>query len=61
MALVGPVGDALGIPMTFVLVGALPVVLACAAIAIWRLDRDELAHPLDAPAEPTPVVTLRAS
>lgn len=58
MALAGPVGDALGIPMTFVLVGAIPVALACAAIAIWRLDRDELAHPLDVPA---PAVTAPAS
>ena len=58
MALAGPVGTTLGIPMTFVLVGAIPVALACAAIAIWRLDRDELAHPLDASAPP---VTTPAS
>ena len=46
MALAGPVGDAVGIPTTFVVAGALPVVLAVAAIALWRLHRDEVAHPL---------------
>lgn len=52
MALAGPVGDALGLPITFVLAGAVPVFLALAAIVGWRLDRDELAHPLDpAPAD----------
>jgi MFS family permease len=48
MALAGPVGDALGLPITFVLVGAIPVFLAIAAILGWRLYRDEIAHPLDA-------------
>ncbi|MBP2365812.1 MFS transporter [Pseudonocardia parietis] len=46
MALAGPVGEAIGIPTTFVVAGALPVVLALAAIALWRLPRDEIAHPL---------------
>ncbi|MHA6785334.1 MFS transporter [Pseudonocardia saturnea] len=48
MALAGPVGDALGLPVTFVLAGTIPVFLAVAAILGWRLYRDELAHPLDA-------------
>lgn len=48
MALAGPVGVGLGVPMTFVLAGALPVFLAIAAILGWRLPRDEIAHPLDA-------------
>jgi MFS family permease len=53
MALAGPVGEWLGVPLTFVLAGAIPVFLAIAAIAGWRLPQDELAHPLDpAPAEP---------
>jgi hypothetical protein len=47
MALAGPVGDALGLPVTFVLAGAIPVFLAVAAILGWRLYRDEIAHPLD--------------
>jgi MFS family permease len=49
MALAGPVGEWLGIPMTFVLAGAVPVFLAVAAIVGWRLPADEIAHPLDAP------------
>jgi MFS family permease len=51
MAVAGPVGEALGIPMTFVLAGLIPVFLATAAILGWRLPADEIAHPLDAPAE----------
>ena len=49
MALAGPVGEWLGVPMTFVLAGAIPVFLAVAAIVGWRLPADEIAHPLDAP------------
>jgi MFS family permease len=52
MAVAGPVGEWLGIPLTFVLAGAIPVFLALAAIVGWRLPRDEIAHPLDsAPGE----------
>lgn len=54
MALAGPVGDSLGLPVTFVLVGAIPVFLAIAAILGWRLYRDEIAHPLDVPATAAP-------
>jgi MFS family permease len=50
MAIAGPVGEWLGVPMTFVLAGAIPVFLAVAAIVGWRLPADEIAHPLDAPA-----------
>lgn len=46
MALAGPVGAAIGIPTTFVIAGALPLALALAAITLWRLPRDETAHPL---------------
>ncbi len=64
MAVAGPVGEWIGIPMTFVLAGAIPIFLAAAAIIGWRLPADEIAHPLDpapdtaeekpesAPAEP---------
>jgi MFS family permease len=55
MAVAGPVGEALGIPMTFVLAGLIPVFLAAAAILGWRLPADEIAHPLDAPAEANPL------
>ena len=51
MALAGPVGESIGIPLTFVLAGAVPLVLAVVAILAWRLPRDEVAHPL----EPAPV------
>jgi hypothetical protein len=52
MALAGPVGDGLGIPLTFVLAGTIPVLLAVAAILGWRLRADEIANPLDpAPAD----------
>jgi MFS family permease len=49
MALAGPAGEWLGVPMTFVLAGAIPVFLAVAAIVGWRLPADEIAHPLDPP------------
>ncbi len=53
MALAGPVGSSLGLPLTFVLAGVIPVFLAVAAIVGWRLRADEIAHPLDtAPAAP---------
>lgn len=51
MAAAGPVGESLGLPLTFVLAGAIPVFLAVAAILGWRLPRDEIENPLDpAPA-----------
>lgn len=53
MALAGPVGDLIGIPLTFVLAGAVPVFLALAAIIGWRLPADEVAHPLDPATAPT--------
>jgi MFS family permease len=52
MAVAGPVGERLGVPMTFVLAGLVPVFLAVAAIVGWRLPADEIAHPLDTPADP---------
>ncbi|GAY10178.1 H+ antiporter protein [Pseudonocardia sp. N23] len=56
MALAGPIGEWLGIPLTFLLAGTVPVLLAVAALVGFRLDRDETAHPLDTapPAEPDP-------
>lgn len=47
MALAGPVGERVGIPITFVVAALVPPVLAVVALAAWRLPRDELAHPLD--------------
>lgn len=45
-ALAGPVGEAVGIPTTFLLAGLVPLPLAVLALLIWRLPKDELAHPL---------------
>ncbi len=56
MAIAGPVGEWIGIPLTFVLAGTIPVFLAVAAIIGWRLPADEIAHPL----EPEPTVDPRS-
>jgi MFS family permease len=56
MALAGPIGEVVGIPLVFLVAGLAPPVFAVAAILIWRLPQDELAHPLDlVPDEPGPV------
>ena len=47
MALAGPIGVAFGIPLTFVIVGTVPVFLAVAVILIARMPQDEIANPLD--------------
>jgi hypothetical protein len=47
MALAGPVGEAVGIPLVFLIAGLTPPLFAVAAILIWRLPQDELANPLD--------------
>lgn len=52
MAIAGPVGVAIGLPITFVIAGAVPTVLAIAAILIARMPKDELDHPLDTAIEP---------
>lgn len=46
MAAAGPVGEALGLPLTFALAGTVPAVLAVVVLLVWRLPRDERAHPL---------------
>jgi hypothetical protein len=52
MAAAGPIGEAVGIPLTFLIAGIVPVGLAVIAIVGWRLPADELAHPLDPDPEP---------
>jgi MFS family permease len=47
MALAGPVGERLSVPVTFVVVAVIPVLLAGIALVVWRLPADEIAHPLD--------------
>jgi MFS family permease len=49
MAIAGPAGASFGVAEVFLVSGIIPVFLATAAILIPRLDRDELAHPLDYP------------
>ncbi|RBQ17011.1 MFS transporter [Spongiactinospora rosea] len=51
MALAGPVSEAVGLTPTFVIAGLLPLPIAIAAILLARLPADEIAHPLDHPAE----------
>jgi hypothetical protein len=60
MAIAGPAGAAFGITAVFVIAGIVPVFLALAALMVPRLDRDELAHPLDHP-EPAPVKGVSGS
>ncbi|HLT82627.1 MAG TPA: hypothetical protein VKZ83_00225, partial [Phototrophicaceae bacterium] len=40
-------GEAFGLRPVFLLAGLLPAVFAVVAIALARMARDELAHPLD--------------
>jgi MFS family permease len=47
MAIAGPAGAAFGLEAVFIVSGVAPVFLAGATILLPRLDRDELAHPLD--------------
>ena len=49
MAIAGPVGEAVGLTPTFLVVGVFPTVLAVATLLIARLRTDELAHPLRSP------------
>ncbi|ALL79835.1 MFS transporter (plasmid) [Pseudonocardia sp. EC080610-09] len=50
MALAGPASQAVGLHMTFLIAGLVPVLVAAIAIVVARLPADEIAHPLtDAP------------
>jgi MFS family permease len=46
MAVAGPVGEAIGVPLTFVVAATIPTFLGVAAILAWRLPADEIAHPI---------------
>jgi MFS family permease len=61
MAVAGPVGEAIGYGWTFLIAGAVPVVIAVAAILIARMPRDELEHPLDLGADDQRAAVGRAS
>ncbi|RBY97014.1 MFS transporter [Blastococcus sp. TF02-8] len=54
MALAGPLSELVGLTGAFLVAGLAPPVLAVVAILAARLPADELAHPLDVPAEETP-------
>ena len=56
MAIAGPAGAAFGLAAVFLVAGFVPVLLAAAAILVPRLDRDELAHPLDHPVQDHPAM-----
>jgi MFS family permease len=47
MAIAGPAGTAFGLEAVFLVAGVAPVFLAAATLLLPRLDRDEVAHPLD--------------
>jgi formate hydrogenlyase subunit 4 len=55
MAIAGPAGDLLGLPVTFLIVGLVPLLIGLVAIVVARMTTDEIAHPLDAAAEPAEV------
>ncbi|HEX2108106.1 MAG TPA: MFS transporter [Rubrobacteraceae bacterium] len=61
MALAGPAGAAFGLAAVFLVAGVAPVFLAAATIMLFRLDRDELAHPLDHPKAGGPAATDQPS
>jgi predicted MFS family arabinose efflux permease len=61
MALAGPAGAAFGLAAVFLVAGVAPVFLAAATILLFRLDRDELAHPLDHPKAGGPAATDQPS
>jgi MFS family permease len=52
MALAGPIGERLTVPVTFVAAAAIPALLAVLALTVWRLPADEVAHPLDRAGDP---------
>jgi MFS family permease len=60
MAVAGPAGAVFGLAAVFLVAGVMPVLLAVAAILIPRLDRDELAHPLDHPLQDHPAAGERS-
>ena len=48
MAIAGPTGESLGLPVVFLIAGLAPLVIGVVAIVAARMRRDEIAHPLDA-------------
>lgn len=48
MAIAGPAGESLGLPVVFLIAGVAPLVIAGVAIVAARMTRDEVANPIDA-------------
>lgn len=48
MAVAGPAGESLGLPVVFLIAGVAPLVIAGVAIVAARMTRDEVANPIDA-------------
>jgi hypothetical protein len=48
MAFAGPAGEAVGLPVVFLIAGVAPLVIALVAIVAARMTRDEVANPIDA-------------
>jgi MFS family permease len=57
MAVAGPAGAFFGVTAVFLVAGILQMFFAAATILLPRLNRDELAHPLDHPAVEEPAAT----
>lgn len=53
MAVAGPAGESLGLPVVFLIAGVAPLVIAGVAIVAARMTRDELANPIDTSGEPS--------
>jgi MFS family permease len=47
MAVAGPAGESLGLPVVFLIAGVAPLVIAGVAIVAARMTRDEIANPID--------------
>jgi MFS family permease len=52
MAVAGPIGELVGIPVAFAVAATVPALLAVAAVFGFRLRRDEILHPLDVARPP---------
>lgn len=51
MAVAGPAGESLGLPVVFLIAGIAPLVIAVVAIIAARMTRDEIANPIEAVGE----------
>lgn len=47
MAVAGPAGESLGLPIVFLIAGVAPLVIGVVAIIAARMTRDEIANPID--------------